>query len=185
MSDTNQNQSLGKVEWIALATLAGAAALLTLTSGGQRPTASQPVDAGTPMPTLMAEGWLNVAETTPGRKSLRGKVVLIDFWATSCPPCVASMPKLAELYQQYRPLGVEFLGLTSEPTSYLPQIESFLESVDNVTWPIGYGAGPTLDMMNIALLPTYVVFDTNGKATWSGNNLTDMQAALDQALAKK
>jgi len=185
MPEANTNQrSLGTIEWLALIALVGASALLVFNTGQQAPS-NLPVPVGTPMPQLMAEGWLNVSETAPGRESLRGKVVLIDFWATSCPPCRASMPKLAKLYKQYQPLGVEFLGMTAEPSSYIPEIEGFLDGVGNVTWPIGYGSGVTMDVMNIQFLPTYVLFDTTGRTVWSGSDLTEMQTALDRTLAKK
>ena len=52
-------------------------------------------------------------------KSLRGKVVLIDFWATWCPPCRESMPQVDKLYAKYRDQGVEFLAISNEKLSDL------------------------------------------------------------------
>lgn len=44
----------------------------------------------------------------------RGKVVLLDFWATWCKPCLAEIPKLKELYAKYNAQGFEILGMDSE-----------------------------------------------------------------------
>lgn len=44
--------------------------------------------------------------------ALRGKVVLLDFWATWCPPCVAEIPHFKELHTQYKGRGFEIVGLS-------------------------------------------------------------------------
>ena len=184
--------SLGRSEWWGLLLLLG---VIVLMVWQRRPSAGEmPVPIGTAMPPLMAEGWLNIDQSSadlyptvgtgiPSVESQRGKIVVIDCWATWCVPCRAAMPKLAKLYTQYRPLGVEFIGLTRENESDLPTIERFLRDYSEVKWPLGYGAAPTLDMLGVVKIPTLVVYGFDGRTVWSGHRLQDLSEALDQALA--
>ncbi|MHC5014731.1 MAG: TlpA disulfide reductase family protein [Planctomycetota bacterium] len=57
--------------------------------------------------------------------ALRDRVVVIDFWATSCPPCIAEMPHLKELYTKYHQAGVEFIGVSLDE----PQARGGLEAL--------------------------------------------------------
>lgn len=54
-------------------------------------------------------------------ESLRGKVVLINFWATSCPGCVKEMPQLAETYRKYHDRGLEVIAVAMayDPPEYV------------------------------------------------------------------
>jgi thiol-disulfide isomerase/thioredoxin len=193
---------LGRGELLGLLLLVGAVVLMMWP---QRQSASEmPVPIGSAMPPLMAQGWLNVDGPSsgpspkvenpspkvergrlPSVESLRGKVVVVDCWATTCGPCRAAMPKLAELYQQYRPLGVEFVGLTPEGETELPTVERFLRDFSEVDWPIGYGTAATLDMLGVVELPVLVVYGPEGRVVWSGHDVQYLSEVLDQALASR
>jgi len=70
-------------------------------------------------------------------KGLQGKVVVIDFWATWCGPCVAEMPKMKELYAHYKPQGVEFIGVSldqPESDGGLAKLKEFVKTQD-ISWP--------------------------------------------------
>jgi peroxiredoxin len=53
--------------------------------------------------------------------SLRGKVVLVNFWATSCPGCVNEMPALADIHRKYQPRGLEVVAVAMnyDPPEYV------------------------------------------------------------------
>jgi len=71
---------------------------------------------GTEAPDLFAETWIN---SGPLRlKKLRGKVVVIDFWATWCAPCRAVIPSLVEIYEKYKNNGLVVIGYTRLYGSY-------------------------------------------------------------------
>lgn len=50
----------------------------------------------------------------PYPKSLRGQVIILDFWATWCKPCLAAFPKNNKIYQQFESEGLVFLAITDE-----------------------------------------------------------------------
>ncbi len=199
---TEAKRTLGWGEALGLLLLAAAVGLM-MWPATQVPDAEMPVPRGTALPPLMAAGWVEVSEgggqapiaprtlenepvpagSAPTVESLRGKIVVVDCWATWCVPCRAAMPKLARLYAQYQPLGVKFIGLTPEGESDVSKIVGFLREVGGVNWPIGYGADPTLDMLGIVGLPTLIVFDTQGRAVWSGFRVDDLPEVLDEAIA--
>ena len=62
-------------------------------------------------PKLEVENWLNADGDGPTLDSLRGKVVLVDFWGTWCGPCRAAMPKLKRLHEKYKDRGLVILSI--------------------------------------------------------------------------
>ncbi len=106
--------------------------------------------------------------STISMKDLRGKVVVVDFWATWCGPCVAEMPKMKELYAKYRNKGVEFIGVSldqSEDQGGLEKLKAFVAKND-IAWPQYYqGKGWESDFSRswgINSIPCVFVVDTKG-----------------------
>jgi cytochrome c biogenesis protein CcmG, thiol:disulfide interchange protein DsbE len=88
-------------------------------------TAHADAEVGQPAPALV------VAEldgTQFDLGALRGKVVVINIWATWCPPCRAEMPQLNAFYQQYHQRGVELIGLSADRRRDLSDVRKVMEA---------------------------------------------------------
>jgi thiol-disulfide isomerase/thioredoxin len=70
--------------------------------------------------------------TTLDVSTMRGKVVLVDFWNTGCPPCVASMPKLKSLREELHGDGLEIVGVSTDGDR--GKVERFVRS-RGIDWP--------------------------------------------------
>ncbi len=132
--------------------------------------------AGKPAPPIMAAGWVN--GTAPDAQDLAGRVVVVEAWATWCPPCRAHAPHLVKIHERFSDQDVVFIGLTNEDETALPQIEGFLDSV-GITWLNGYGAWETLNALNAEYIPRTWVIGRDGKFTWDS---ADGGGSLDQAI---
>ena len=94
--------------------------------------------------------------------SLKGKVVIVDFWATWCGPCKESFPKLQELYTKYSGNGVEIVGL-SEDDDNGPNIAEFGQAHGAVKFPIGWDSGKSIaGQYKPPTMPTSFIIDKNG-----------------------
>ncbi len=81
-----------------------------------------------------------IGGSTISIKRLKGTVVVIDFWATWCGPCVAEMPHLKELYARYHNRGVEFIGISldrPEKEGGLDKLKKFAKDT-GIAWPQYY-----------------------------------------------
>jgi thiol-disulfide isomerase/thioredoxin len=165
----------------ALVVLVIAAVVLLVVARARQPRSPNEW-AGRPMPSLEVAGWLN-ADMGLAAEDLRGKVVLLDFWMTSCGPCVASLPDLASLRERFRERGLMVVGLTPDPVTDV-RFTRLVEDTPGMDWPIGYGADAVFGTMGIFAVPTYVVYDRAGRSTWGGHSLDDAEEAIIEALAK-
>jgi thiol-disulfide isomerase/thioredoxin len=103
------------------------------------------------------------------QKELKGKIVVIDFWATWCGPCVGQMPENKELYSEYKDKGVEFIGVSldqPEADGGLKALKDFVAQ-NGITWP-QYYQGKAWDSdfssgWGVREIPCVFVVDEEGK----------------------
>ena len=92
--------------------------------------------------------------------SLRGKVVLVNFWATWCPPCRKEMPDLEALYEKFGEKGLVILGISDEEAG---KVEPFIKE-RKVTFPVLLDPGRKVnDMFIVEGIPKSFVYDRDGK----------------------
>lgn len=101
--------------------------------------------------------------------SLRGKVVLIDFWASWCGPCRRESPRMVKIYNQYRDKGFEIFGvsLDKDRNSWVKAIKN-----DKLYWThvsdLGYWNAKPAKLYNVGSIPYTVLLDRNGKIIAKG-----------------
>ena len=92
----------------------------------------------------------------------RGKVVLINFWATWCPPCRAEMPDLVKLQHEHADQGLQIIGITYPPENKA-RVQRFARSL-KVNYPIILGTRQIKARFSLEeTLPLTVVIDRDGK----------------------
>ncbi len=96
-------------------------------------------------------------------KELQGRVVLLDFWATWCGPCVKSIPTLNQLREEFRKSGFEVLGLASY-SGTREDVRNFLEKRD-ARYPIVMADADIVERFSVIGYPTYFLLDRQGRIT--------------------
>lgn len=112
---------------------------------------------GEPAPGLELTGWLT-GEVKPS--AMRGKIVVVDFWATWCPPCRAAVPHNNELVKKYADRGVLLFGACGSGRG-----EEKMEEVSKATglaYPTARVSKASTAAWKVQWWPTYAVIDRNG-----------------------
>jgi thiol-disulfide isomerase/thioredoxin len=133
-----------------------------------RPPNNQMPKTAKPMPPIDVNpnelGW----RLTDGKRQTladyRGKAVILDFWATYCPPCIEGIPHFNELKKRYEAQGLQVVGLHVGGEEDRPKIPEFVEKLQ-ISYKLAY---PEQIMMDFYLqgddrIPQTLVFDRNGQ----------------------
>jgi peroxiredoxin len=116
----------------------------------------------------------------------KGKVVLIDFWATWCGPCRAELPNVLETYKKFHPKGFEILGISLD--SDQSKLQDFVKSKE-MTWQQFFdGKGwenKLAQQYGVQSIPATYLVDGQGIIIAKDLRGDDLAAAVEKALAKK
>jgi thiol-disulfide isomerase/thioredoxin len=134
-------------------------------------------EIGEPAREISAKEWINLVNP-PTLAGLRGKVVLVEFWATWCGPCIESIPRLNELFHKYAGKNFQLLSFVEEGHKTM---DKFLNK-RHVEYPIGLESN-SLEDYGISGIPHAFVIDQKGKIVWHGQTAsTGMNDAISAAL---
>jgi len=115
----------------------------------------------------------DLAGRAVSNESLKGKVVLLDFWATWCVPCRKSMPELQALHKKYAQRGFTVVGVSiDEGGPARSKVKKFVTS-KKITYPIAIDAeqNPAWDAFLVKAVPAAYLIDRDGRivAQWTGS----------------
>lgn len=145
------------------------------------PASAWALDVGDAMPPIAVKKW--VANTPVTASTTRGKVVVVEFWATWCPPCRQSIPHLNKLHDEYAKKGVVICGITQEEEA---TVTGFIKTLP-MKYHVGIDAGPTsaVYMKGVGGIPHAFVINRKGKVAWAGHPMNGMDAVIAKLAAEK
>ena len=132
------------------------------------------LNIGEPLPVVTA---MTLEGEEQALDHFKGKVVLVDVWATWCGPCIAGLPKLREVAEKFAGTDFEVLSVSADDKA--ETVIDFLEDEELPWnhWHIGAG-GDVHKEWNIRGYPTYMLIDREGTLLARGHGLTDEMISL-------
>lgn len=95
-------------------------------------------------------------------QSLKGKIIVLNFWATWCPPCRAEIPAFKKVYDEYKDRGVEIIGVSLDQKGW-DVVRPFLKQ-HSINYPVVLGGAEIArDYGNVRSIPTTFIIDRKGK----------------------
>lgn len=118
-------------------------------------------------------------------ESLRGKVVLVDFWATWCKPCIDSLPSLQKLHEKYQSQNFALVGISIDEEG-APKVQSFLKNRPvNYLIALDNGSEPLFEKLRVKAIPALFLIDRQGQIVrqWTGKpDIKQIEKEIDALL---
>ena len=120
-------------------------------------------------------------------QGLKGRVVLVNFWATWCPPCRAEMPGLESVYESRRDSGFTVLGVSLDEKPPR-EVASFLHD-HGISYPVGMATEEAVAAFGgVTTLPTSYLIDRRGRVRYTVQGMfagITLRSAVDRLLAER
>lgn len=159
---------------------------------------NRPPQTGRPMPPLSSDGktvnlqdlgWQLQSGARQKLSDHKGKVIVLDFWATYCDPCLREIPDLVELQNKHKDEGLAVIGLNVGGDEDRPYIPNFVKKL-NIQYDLGYPDEELVSFLfrGVTDIPQTFVFGRDGSLVksflgYSPQIKADMDEAVRQALA--
>lgn len=131
-------------------------------------------------------------------KAFLGKVVVLDFWATKCGPCVAAFPSLRDLQDRYADYSVEIIGVTSfmgyinskqgwidtegRPEYEIKLMQDFMKDM-GMTWQVAFSKQSVMNLdYGVLGIPHLAIIDVDGMVRYNGVELSTLPQIIDDLL---
>jgi cytochrome c biogenesis protein CcmG/thiol:disulfide interchange protein DsbE len=119
---------------------------------------------------------LNYLGTQP---ELTGKPLLVEFWATWCPPCRKSIPHLNQIYAKYKAQGLQIVGITDENEATVKKFQKQIPMDYNVA----INTPQTIyEQFGIQAIPTAFLVNKAGKVVWTGHPMELSESQIQSVL---
>ena len=163
------------------------AALFTLAASTLLPlTATATLKVGDPAPKLEPGKWV---QGEPVKEFQKGKAYIVEFWATWCPPCRASIPHLNEVYLKYKDKGLVVIGQDCSETDE-SRVAPFVKQMgDKMTYRValddqqGQMAKTWLKAAGLTGIPSAFLVDTKGVIAWIGHPMKLQEQVIEDVIA--
>ena len=155
---------------ISLGALFLASALAAATGAGADPGMAAANNASAPARGTAAPQFVAHSIATGGavaNADFAGKILVVNFWATWCPPCRSETPDMIRAYRTLHAADVDFLGI--DTTEVAPVVKTFL-SAKGVPYPVALAGPEVYNGFGVSYIPTTIVIDARGiiRARWTG-----------------
>jgi thiol-disulfide isomerase/thioredoxin len=128
-------------------------------------------------PAIQIDEW--ITSQPPSQSDLNGRVYVLEFWATWCPPCVQSIPHMIELADKYKDKAVPFIALSTDSSS--EPVKKMVKS-KGINYYVGMDNG-LAEKYSVRGIPSAFVIGRSGQVVWQGHPMkSDFETALVKAL---
>ena len=120
-----------------------------------------------------------------GLADYKGKVAVVDFWATWCKPCVKSMPEMMKLHEKYGAKGFTVIGVSIDEDG-AKSVRPFLEK-RKITYPIVLDGSKAWKAWGVRAIPAVFLVDKEGNIVrqWTGNaDKKELERAIEELISK-